>query len=56
MSGFERFGEVEQGAETEVDERGMSADERFFAGIRFAPDARRCHCYAWSVVIPGGYA
>ncbi len=44
MSGFARFGEVEQGAETEVDERGMSADERFFTGIQM-------RCYALSIVI-----
>ena len=37
MSGFERCGEVEQRAGTGVDERGMSADERFSTGIRFAP-------------------
>ena len=36
MSGFERFGKVEQSAGAEADERGMSADERFSTGIQNA--------------------
>ena len=43
MSGFERRGGVEQRCGTEVDQRGTSADERFFTGIRFAlPAASAC--------------